>query len=84
MEVVAHQHVGMNRHLEFWRIPGEQGEHAQVIRVVKKYGLAVVTRLEDVMDMPTQAQAREAGHRVLFVDAGNLARQTKTRVQQTI
>ena len=62
MQMVTHQHIGMNVHLVHTAVLEQQIEHALIIRPSEKDILAVVTPQDDMVRVTSNSKARESGH----------------------
>ena len=62
VEMVVHQHVGVDGHLKLARLLFEQGQHGLEVRPVHKDRLAVVAALDDVVRVAGQSQSGQASH----------------------
>jgi len=62
MEVVVHDHVGMDRHLEGPGMLMPEVQQALAVLVVAHNGLAVVAALDDVVRITSNGEAGQTGH----------------------
>ena len=62
MEVVVHDHVGMDGHLESLRMLLPQGQETLTVGVITHDGLAVIAALDDVVRVSGNGEAGLAGH----------------------
>ncbi len=62
MEVVGHEHVRMQLHLELARVLGQHRQKQLVIGVAREDRLAVVAALDDVVRVARDGQTGKTGH----------------------
>ncbi|MCY1552128.1 hypothetical protein D9M68_885050 [compost metagenome] len=62
VEMVVHQHPGVQRHLVLAGVFPDQVEQHAPVRIVQHDGLAVVASLNDVVRVTGQGQAGKTGH----------------------
>jgi len=62
MDVVAHQHVGMNPAVVFFGAVAQQAQVNRRITAVEEHGLAVVAALDNVLRIPGRVDATGAWH----------------------
>jgi hypothetical protein len=62
MQVVAHQHIGVNVDLVRAAVLEQQIKHALVIRSSAKNVLSVIAPQNDVVRVAGDGETREAGH----------------------
>ena len=67
MQVVAHQHIGVNVDLVRAAVLEQQIEHALVISVATKNVLSVVTPQDDVVRVAGDGETREASHLLMVI-----------------
>ena len=62
MKMVAHQHIGMDSHVELSGVLQQQVQQGLVIRRRVKNGLAIIAALNDVVRIAGQCKTGKSGH----------------------
>ena len=64
MEVVVHDHIGMDGHLEFLSLLQPEFPQTDAIGIVPDNGLAVIAALNHMMWIARKGESRKPGHEV--------------------
>ena len=62
VDVVRHQYIGMDRHLELPRRLAKPSKESRVVIMIAKDGLPVVADLDDMMKLMRNNESRESSH----------------------